>query len=112
LARERVQLTCKSDVYSFPVVVLELLTGRKAFCFGTAVQGGRHREIMDGHVREELGVEVLDDTAELVTLCLSLTGEERPAMTEVADKVERLRSYACRNPTVYQKKGVVCFLWS
>jgi hypothetical protein len=100
LARERVQLTCKSDVYSFPVVVLELLTGRKAFCFGTAVQGGRHREIMDGHVREELGVEVLDDAAELVTLCLSLTGEERPAMTEVADKVERLRSYVCRNPTV------------
>jgi hypothetical protein len=40
------------------------------------VQGGRHREIMDGHVREELGVEVLDEAAELVIRCLSLTAED------------------------------------
>ena len=95
-------------------MLLELLTGRKAFCpdgpeeddtslafcFVTAVQGGRHREIMDGCVREELGVEVLDDAAELVIRCLSLTGEERPTMTEVADKIESLRGCACRNATV------------
>jgi hypothetical protein len=33
---------------------------------------------MGVHVREELGVELLDDAAELVMPCLSLTGEELP----------------------------------
>jgi hypothetical protein len=43
-------------------------------------------------VREELGFGLLDDAPELVMPCLSLTGEERPAVqSEVADKIERLR---------------------
>jgi serine/threonine protein kinase len=104
------QLTSKSDVYSFAVVMLELLTGRKAFVpvdneeeevdgslafwFLTAVQEGRHREIMDPQVREELGVEVLDEAAEMVIQCLSMASEERPTMKEVADKLQRLTTRA------------------
>ncbi|TVU45467.1 hypothetical protein EJB05_04956, partial [Eragrostis curvula] len=104
-------LTSKSDVYSFAVVVLELLTGRKAFVpvedeeedaeegslafwFLAAAAEGRHREVMDRQVREELAVEVLDQAAELVVRCLSMAGEERPTMKEVADKLKRLRSCA------------------
>ncbi|RLN27617.1 wall-associated receptor kinase 3-like [Panicum miliaceum] len=50
------QLTSKSDVYSFAVA-------------------GRHREVMDRWVREELGVEVLDEAAELAMRCLSMVAE-------------------------------------
>ncbi|KAF8726295.1 hypothetical protein HU200_019754 [Digitaria exilis] len=104
------QLTAKSDVYSFAVVVLELLTGRKAFAtedneegedgslafvFLAAVQEGRHREIMDARVREEVAVEVLDEAAELVRQCLSMTSDQRPTMKEVASKLQTLRKRAC-----------------
>ncbi|EEC83477.1 hypothetical protein OsI_28989 [Oryza sativa Indica Group] len=49
---------------------------------------------MDGWVREEVGGEVLDNAAELVMQCLSMAGEERPTMKEVADRLAGIRSRA------------------
>ncbi|GKU98437.1 hypothetical protein SLEP1_g11447 [Rubroshorea leprosula] len=57
------QLTKKSDVYSFGVVLLKLLTGEK-----------------------------INEVANLARRCLSVKGEERPTMKEVAMKLEELRS--------------------
>ncbi|CAN6239107.1 unnamed protein product [Urochloa humidicola] len=100
------QLTDKSDVYSFGVVLLELLTRKKALyfdgpeenrslvsCFMTAMKAGRHEELLDSQVRNEMRGEVLEDIAHLVMRCLSMSGEERPTMKEVAEKLERLRRY-------------------
>ncbi|KAK3159411.1 hypothetical protein QOZ80_2AG0149780 [Eleusine coracana subsp. coracana] len=100
------QLTDKSDVYSFGVVLLELLTRKKALyfegseedrslvsCFMTAMKAGRHEELLDGHVRNKIRAEVLEEIAYLVMRCLSLSREERPTMKETAEKLEMLRRY-------------------
>ncbi|EAZ25019.1 hypothetical protein OsJ_08800 [Oryza sativa Japonica Group] len=100
------QLTDKSDVYSFGVVVLELLTRKKALyldgpeedrslvsCFITAVKAGRHQELLDNQVRNEMNEEMLTEIAHLLMRCLSMNGEERPTMKEVAERLEMLRRY-------------------
>jgi len=100
------QLTDKSDVYSFGVVLLELLTRKKALyfdgpeedrslvsCFMTAMKAGRHEELLDSQVRDEMRAEVVEEIAHLVMRCLSMSGEERPTMKEAAERLERLRRY-------------------
>ncbi|KAM0924430.1 hypothetical protein ACQ4PT_004853 [Festuca glaucescens] len=100
------QLTDKSDVYSFGVVLLELLTRKKVLSFdgpeqdrslvsrfGMAVKAGRHDELMDDMVRKDMGPEALEEVTHLVTRCVSMNGEERPGMKEVAERLEALRRY-------------------
>jgi serine/threonine protein kinase len=100
------QLTDKSDVYSFGVVVLELLTRKKALyldgpeenkslvsCFTTAMKVGRHQELLDSQVRNEMSAEMLEEITYLLMRCISMNGEERPTMKEVAERLEMLRRY-------------------
>jgi len=100
-------LTDKSDVYSFGVVLLELLTRKKALyfegqeedrslvsCFITAVKAGRMEELLDIQVRNEISAcDILQEIVDLVMQCVSISGEERPPMKEVAERLVRLRRY-------------------
>ncbi|KAM3223861.1 hypothetical protein ACQJBY_057321 [Aegilops geniculata] len=100
------QLTDKSDVYSFGVVLLELLTGKKPIRFDgpeegrslvsgfmTAAKVGGHYELLDNQVRNEMGPEALEEITHLMMRCVSMSGEERPSMKEVAERLEALRRY-------------------
>ncbi|KAF5450680.1 hypothetical protein F2P56_031010 [Juglans regia] len=99
------QLTEKSDVYSFGVVVAELLTGKKALSFdgpeidrnlamyfSSAVKGDRLHQILEVHLVSDGNIYEIDEVANLVKRCLSVRGEDRPTMKEVAMELDRLRS--------------------
>jgi serine/threonine protein kinase len=97
------QLTDKSDVYSFGVVLLELLTGKKAFNldgpenerslslrFLCAMKEGRLMDIIDDRIKNENDMGLLEEVAELASQCLEMVSERRPAIRDVAEKLDRL----------------------
>jgi len=99
------KLTEKSDVYSFGVVLLELITRKKAIysegtkegnglasCFLLAIKENRVQGMLDTSVVSVATEELLQQVAELARHCLSIKGEERPSMVQVADKLKAIRS--------------------
>ncbi|GLT84909.1 hypothetical protein SLE2022_031180 [Rubroshorea leprosula] len=98
------QLTAKSDVYSFGVVLLELLIGESVLSFDraeeernlsmyflSAIKDNCLGKILDGSIVNEANIEQLNEVADLARKCLSVKGEERPTMKEVAMELEGLR---------------------
>ncbi|XP_057250968.1 wall-associated receptor kinase 5-like [Beta vulgaris subsp. vulgaris] len=98
------QLTEKSDVYSFGVVLAELLTSEKhisferkieernlATYFVLSMKEDRLMEILDPQLVREASEVQLITMAKLVKKCLSVQGDDRPTMKEVALELEGLR---------------------
>ena len=99
----------------------ELLTSRKALSFDrlgidkylaisfvTAIKWDRLFQILENHIVNEENTEQLKEFANLAKRCLSLRGEDRPLMKEVAMELERLKSigkHPLGNIDVYAKKS-------
>ncbi|CAL4983484.1 unnamed protein product [Urochloa decumbens] len=105
-------LTPKIDVYSFGVLLVEMITRKKAAdgkiyliqSFNEALKSGKKvrqmfdMEIVDG----KKSIKVLDDIAKLAAECLILDNKQRPEMVEVADRLRK-----CRDDLQLRKRGAM-----
>ncbi|KAL5854330.1 hypothetical protein ACOSQ4_004132 [Xanthoceras sorbifolium] len=98
------QFTDKSDVYSFRVVLVELLTGKKPISSSTTQDTCRSLatyflSMLDNNLFDILDAEVVKGkneeimiVANLAKRCLNLNGKQRPPMREVAMVLEGIRA--------------------
>ncbi|VAI86213.1 unnamed protein product [Triticum turgidum subsp. durum] len=110
------RLTDKSDVFSFCVLLIELLTRKKPYVyrsdndaslvahFVSSLKKGDLADIVDPQVMEEEDDGELQEVAMLAATCTGLEGESRPTMKEVEMALENLR--ARKKPAPYNSASM------
>ena len=100
------QFTEKSDIYSFGVVLVELLTGEKtissittqefrslAIYFIHSIDRNYFFDILDARIMNEDKREQMIAMAKLAKRCLNLKGKKRPTVKEVAMELEAIQMF-------------------
>ncbi|CAL9767851.1 unnamed protein product, partial [Musa acuminata subsp. burmannicoides] len=95
-------LSCASDIYSFGVVILQLLSGRKVIELDTKaretltrkakdVSAGKRplEDFVDPRLEGELNLEVFKSILNISVLCVASSSKGRPTINDLVGEIER-----------------------
>ena len=98
------QVTLKNDVYSYGIVLVEILTGLKPICeesyrgemslyglFLSKLKDKNIKKIIHKKLLEEGNMQQIEGMAKITRKCLHFERKKRPLVKEVAEELIRVR---------------------
>ncbi|XP_076908436.1 uncharacterized protein LOC143565326 [Bidens hawaiensis] len=95
-------MTPKYDVYSFGVLLFEVLCGRKLMITNDDI----HEQLSDSNLRNQIDTESLGQFQALVYKCLNQQLVRRPTMDQVVKELEELLELQWKQATLEHSKAV------